>query len=155
MVPTGSGGRNALMTEVVETCAPNPLSFLVSSDSHSPNLRRLAALLHHVSNERFTMFHVITLFTVPNGEEAFVRSMAMDGLWHSLAQQFAPDLIATDLLRHQFSPLYLCHDLWATPEAYFRGLHSTTVQSLFLIRRHMASSCFELGAFRSPVCDRV
>jgi hypothetical protein len=77
------------------------------------------------------MFHVITLFTVPNGEEAFVRSMGMGGLWHSLAQQIAPDLIATDLLRHQLSPLYLCHDLWATPEAYFRGLHSTTVQSLF------------------------
>jgi hypothetical protein len=100
------------------------------------------------------MFHVITLFTVPNGEETFVRSMGMDGLWHSLAQQIAPDLIATDLLRHQLSPLYLCHDLWATPEAYFRGLHSTTVQSLFLIRRHMASACFELGAFRFPVCDR-
>jgi len=96
------------------------------------------------------MLHVITLFTVPENEDAFVYSLQMHGEWHNLARRIVPDLIATDLLRHQLSPLYVCHDLWTTPEAYFRGLRSPTVQSLFLARRQMASACFELGAFQFP-----
>ena len=94
------------------------------------------------------MLHVITLFTVPKNEEAFVNSMSMNGDWHTLARSVAPDLIATDLLRHQLSSLYLCHDLWTTHEAYVRGEHLPAVQNLFLMRRAMASACFELGAFQ-------
>ena len=96
------------------------------------------------------MLHVITLFTVPVNEDAFVHSISMNGDWHTLARSVAPNLIATDLLRHQLSPLYLCHDLWTTREAYLRGLHSPAVQNLFLMRRQMASACFELGAFQFP-----
>ena len=96
------------------------------------------------------MLHVITLFTVPDHEGAFVRSLSMNGDWQTLARRVAPDLVATDLLQHQLSPLYVCHDFWNTPEAYFRGLHSPIVQSIFMARRHMASSCFELGAFQFP-----
>ena len=102
------------------------------------------------------MLHVITLFTVPENEDAFVNSMSVNGDWHALARSVAPNLIATDLLRHQLSPLYLCHDLWTTRDAYFRGLHSPAVQNLFLIRRQTASACFELGAFQFPtLADRM
>ena len=96
------------------------------------------------------MLHVITLFTVPEDEDAFVQAMSANGYLHTLARRIAPDLVATDLLRHKLSSLYLCHDFWATPEAYSRGLHSPNVQSLFFARRQMASSCFELGAFQFP-----
>ena len=96
------------------------------------------------------MLHVVTLFTVPDNEDAFVHSISMNGTWHTLARQIAPSLIATDLLRHHLSPLYICHDLWTTREAYFRGLHLPAVQSLILIRRQMASASFELGAFQFP-----
>ena len=74
----------------------------------------------------------------------------MNGDLHTPARRIAPDLVATDLLRHQLSPLYICHDFWTTPEAYFRGLHSQAVRDLFLARRRMASACFELGAFSYP-----
>ena len=97
------------------------------------------------------MLHVITLFTVPDGEEEFVRSLRMNGDWHAVARRIVPELVATDLLRHQLSPLYICHDFWTTPAAYFRSLHSPSVQRLLLARRQMASACFELGAFEFPV----
>ncbi len=74
------------------------------------------------------MLHVITLFTVPDHEDAFVRSLRMNSDWQTLARLMAPDLIAADLLGHQLSPLYVCHDFWTTPEAHFRGLHSPTVE---------------------------
>ena len=96
------------------------------------------------------MLHVITLFTVPVNEDAFVNSMSMNGDWHTLARSVAPELIATDLLRHQLSSLYLCHDLWTTREAYVRGVHLPAIQNLFLMRRLMAAACFELGAFQFP-----
>ena len=101
------------------------------------------------------MLHVITLFTVPDGEDAFARAIGIRGYWQNLARRIAPDLVATDLLRHQLSPLYVCQDFWATPEAYFRSLRLPAVQNLLLMRRLMASACFELGAFQFPVCDRV
>jgi hypothetical protein len=97
-----------------------------------------------------SMLHVITLFTVSDHEDAFVRSLRMNCDWLTLARRIAPDLIATDLLRHQLSPLHLCHDFWTTPAAYIPGLHSPTVESLFLARRQMASACFELGVFQFP-----
>jgi hypothetical protein len=84
--------------------------------------------------------------------------MSISGDWQTLARHVAPDLIATDLLRHQLSPLYFCHDFWTTREAYSRGLHLPAVQSLFLMRRQMASACFELGAFQFPAltdCTRA
>jgi len=96
------------------------------------------------------MLHVISLFTVPNHEDVFIRAVRMNGDWHTLARRIAPELVASDLLRHQLSPLYICHDFWTTPEAYFRGLHSQAVQNLFLARRQMASACFELGVFSFP-----
>jgi hypothetical protein len=96
------------------------------------------------------VLHVITLFTVPESEETFVRSLRINGDWHAIARRIAPELVATDLLRHQLSPLYICHDFWTTPEAYFRSLHSSSVQGLLLAPRQMASACFELGAFEFP-----
>lgn len=96
------------------------------------------------------MLHVITLFTVPDGEERFVRSLQINGDWHAVARRIAPELVATDLLRHQISPLYICHDFWTTPEAYFLSLHSSSVHGLLLARRQMASACLELGAFEFP-----
>ena len=56
------------------------------------------------------MLHVITLFTVPNNEDSFVHSMSINGDWHTLARRIAPELVATDLICHQLSPLYICHD---------------------------------------------
>jgi hypothetical protein len=96
------------------------------------------------------MLHVITLFTVPDDEEKFVRSLCKNGDWHILARRIAPELVATDLLRHRLSPLYICHDFWTTPEGYFLGLRSHALQNLFLARRQMAATCFELGAFEFP-----
>ncbi len=96
------------------------------------------------------MLHVITLFTVPDGEKAFVDSLRMNGDWQTLARRIAPDLIGTDLLRHQLSPLYLCHDFWTSPIAYFHAARSPAVQHLLLARRVMAESAFELGAFSFP-----
>jgi hypothetical protein len=38
------------------------------------------------------MLHVITLFTVPDHEDAFVRSLRMNGDWQTLARRVAPEL---------------------------------------------------------------
>ena len=96
------------------------------------------------------MLHGITLSTVLDGEEESVRSLRMNGDWHAVARRIAPELVATDLLRRQLSPLYICHDFCTTPEAYFHSLYSPSVQGLLLVRRQMASACFELGAFEFP-----
>ncbi len=63
------------------------------------------------------MLHVITLFTVPDDEESFVRSLCMNGEWHILARRIAPEQVATALLRHRLSPLYICHDFWTTTDS--------------------------------------
>lgn len=39
------------------------------------------------------MLHMITLFTVPVGEDQFVRSLRMNGDWHTVARRIAPELI--------------------------------------------------------------
>jgi hypothetical protein len=96
------------------------------------------------------MLHVITSFTVPDSEEELVRSLRMNGERHAVARRIAPELIATGLLRHQLSPLYICHDFRTRPEAYLRSLHSSSVQGILLARRQMASGCFDLGAFEIP-----
>ena len=44
------------------------------------------------------MLHVITLFTVPDSEEEFFRSLRINGDWHAVARRIAPDLVAIDLL---------------------------------------------------------
>ena len=77
------------------------------------------------------MFHFVTFFTVaPEAEEAFVRELRMGGTWLAQARRVAPELVAADLLRHQCQQLFLCHDIWVTPEAYARACSSHAVRQL-------------------------
>jgi hypothetical protein len=99
------------------------------------------------------LIHVVTRFCVSDrgGDEAFVRFVRE---WQPLARRIAPDLIATDLLRHDQevpAPLYLCLDFWTSVEAYRRALRSGAIQQLLRARREMAFSSFELGAFAFPI----
>lgn len=105
------------------------------------------------------MLHVITLYSVPTGTaDAFVRSVR--GQWHTLARSLAPALVATELLQHELSPappffsnssaLFACLDFWTSPDAYRRACLNPPCRALFLARRQMASSAFELGAFAFP-----
>jgi hypothetical protein len=100
------------------------------------------------------MLHVVTLFLLnPDVEGAFVHSLRIGGDWHTLAGRVAPQLVATDLLRHLHDPaepLYLCLDFWTSAEAYRHAFHSPHIQHLLLARRQMAAGCFELGAFSFP-----
>ncbi len=97
------------------------------------------------------MFHFVTFFTVaPEAEDAFVRALRMDGAWLNRARRVAPDLVAADLLRHQSRPMFLCHDIWTTPEAYAHACGSPAVRELIHARKQMADDSFELGAFAFP-----
>ena len=97
------------------------------------------------------MFHFVTFFTVaPQSEDAFVRALRMGGSWLNRARRVAPDLVAADLLRHQSRPMFLCHDIWVTPEAYAHACGSPTVRQLLDARKQMADDSFELGAFAFP-----
>ena len=97
------------------------------------------------------MFHFITLFTVPaEAEDAFVRSLGMGGTWLARARRVAPALVAADLLRHQRWPMFLCHDIWTTPEAYARACGSEAVRQLLSARKRMTADSFEIGAFAFP-----
>lgn len=97
------------------------------------------------------MFHFVTLFTVgPEAEEAFVRELRMGGAWLAQARRIAPNLVAADLLRHQGRPMFLCHDIWTTPEAYARACSSPAVRELLHARKQMAADFFEIGAFTFP-----
>lgn len=102
------------------------------------------------------MLLVVSLFTVKNGEarEFFVRSLRRGGSWQSTALRIAPQIIDVEVLEHLddgAEALCLCLDLWKSTEAYYRACHSPEVQSLFLARRQLADSSFELGAFAYPV----
>jgi hypothetical protein len=66
------------------------------------------------------------------------------------ARRIAPDLVGIDLLRHQLTPLFPCHDFWTTPDAYYRAVRLPAVQQLLLARRVLAESAFELGSFSFP-----
>ena len=97
------------------------------------------------------MFHFITFFTVaPEAEDAFVRELRMGGSWLNQARRIAPDLVAADLLRHQSRPMFLCHDIWVTPEAYAHACGSPAVRELLHARKRMAVDSFEIGAFTFP-----
>jgi hypothetical protein len=97
------------------------------------------------------MFHFVTFFTVaPEAEEAFVRELRMGGTWLRQARRIAPALVAADLLRHQRRPMFLCHDIWTTPEAYAHACGSPAVRELLDARKQMAADSFELGAFAFP-----
>lgn len=97
------------------------------------------------------MFHFVTLFTVnAEAEEAFVRALRMGGAWLRQARRVAPALVAADLLRHQHRPMFLCHDIWVTPEAYACACSSHAVRQLLDARRQMAADSFEIGAFTFP-----
>lgn len=97
------------------------------------------------------MFHFVTLFTVnAEAEEAFVRGLRMGGAWLNQARRVAPALVAADLLRHQRRPMFLCHDIWVTPEAYARACGSQAVRQLLDARKQMAADSFEIGAFTFP-----
>lgn len=97
------------------------------------------------------MFHYVTFFTVtPEAEEDFVRALRMGGSWLNQARRVAPALVAADLLRHQSRPMFLCHDIWATAEAYARACGSEAVQKLLDARKQMAADSLEIGAFAFP-----
>lgn len=97
------------------------------------------------------MFHFVTFFTVaPEVEEAFVRALRMGGTWLNQARRIAPALVAADLLRHQRRPMFLCHDIWTTSEAYAHACGSEAVRQLFDARKQMAADSFEIGAFTFP-----
>ena len=97
------------------------------------------------------MFHFVTLFTVPaETEDDFVRRLGMGGTWLNQARRVAPALVAADLLRHQRRPMFLCHDIWTTPEAYAHACGSEAVRQLLNTRKQMADDSFELGAFEFP-----
>jgi len=97
------------------------------------------------------MLIVVSLFTVdhPAAENAFVSTI-QEGCWRRLARKAVPDLLGTTLLRHQQGAprrLFLCLDSWTSFDAYSRAFRAQEVQSLFVSRRQLADSCFELGAF--------
>lgn len=97
------------------------------------------------------MFHYVTFFTVaPESEEAFVRELRMGGAWLNQARRVAPALVAADLLRHQSRPMFLCHDIWVTPEAYVHACRSPAVRELLHARKQMAVDSIEIGAFAFP-----
>ncbi|MGA8672002.1 MAG: hypothetical protein WB679_19140 [Terracidiphilus sp.] len=97
------------------------------------------------------MFHFVTFFTVaPEAQEAFVRELRMGGAWLQQARRVAPALVAADLLRHQHRPMFLCHDIWVTPEAYACACSSNAVRQLLDTRKQMAADSFEIGAFTFP-----
>ena len=98
------------------------------------------------------MLLVATLFSVhnANSEDLLIRSLRRGGTWQIAARHVAPELVGTDLLRHQddaLSAIFLCLDFWATREAYLRGCQSPAVCSLLTARRVLADSSFECAAF--------
>lgn len=98
------------------------------------------------------MLLVVSLFTVKNrkAREFFIHSLRRGGSWQNTALRVAPQLINLETFEHLGEcgdSLCLCLDLWKSTEAYFCASHSAEVQSLLLVRRQLADSAFELGAF--------
>ena len=46
--------------------------------------------------------------------------------------------------------MFLCHDIWVTPEAYACACGSQAVRQLLNARKQMAAASFEIGAFTFP-----
>jgi hypothetical protein len=102
------------------------------------------------------MFHFVTLFTVAaEAEESFVRRLGVGGAWLQQARRVAPALVGADLLRHERRPLFMCHDIWTTPEAYACACGSPAVRQLLDARRQMAADSFEIGAFTFPALEEA
>ena len=102
------------------------------------------------------MLLVVSLFTVKNREtrEFFVRSLRRGGSWQSTALRVAPQMLNFELFEHLDDGAdapYLCLELWMSVEAYYSACQSPEIQSLFLARRQLADSSFELGAFAYSV----
>ena len=102
------------------------------------------------------MLLVVSLFTVKSREarEFFVRSLRRGGSWQTTALRIAPQILDIEVFEHlddDADALCLCLDLWKSTEAYFRACRLPEVQSLFLARRELADSSFELGAFAYSV----
>lgn len=98
------------------------------------------------------MLLVASLFSIKdrNARDFFVRSVRRGGSWKKAACRVAPELIELDVFEHlEDAPggLYLSLELWTSTEAYHRACSSPEVQDLFLARRQLADSSFELGAF--------
>ncbi len=82
------------------------------------------------------ILYVVTLFCVhdPAAEQRLITSLRIGGEWHAMARAIAPQLIATDLLRHQHdapAQFYLCLDFWTSAEAYRSAMRSTATQQLY------------------------
>jgi hypothetical protein len=99
--------------------------------------------------ERLSMLHVISCYSLTTETAGhFVRSIQRGGQWYTLARSLAPDLIATDLLECQSSPmppflsrtsiLFVCLDFWVSPEAYRRAFQRPAIQALLDARLQMA-----------------
>jgi hypothetical protein len=98
------------------------------------------------------MLLVASLLSIKDqsARDFFVRSVRRGGNWQATACRVAPELIELDVFEHLEDvpgSLYLCLDLWKSAEAYHRACCSPEVQDLFLARRQLADSSFELGAF--------
>jgi hypothetical protein len=97
--------------------------------------------------------HVATLYSVqPEAAEAFVGSIRAGGDWQRVARRVAPDLVGSELLLHQSSPLpvFLCIDFWVSRERYLRARDSEVYEPLFQLRHDMAAATIELGVFAFP-----
>jgi len=98
------------------------------------------------------MLLVVSLFTVKNREakEFLIRSLRPGGAWQSTARRIAPQIIDIEILERVedgAGAVCLCLDLWKSIEAYYCACHTPKVQDLFLARRQLADSSFELGTF--------
>ena len=98
------------------------------------------------------MLLVASLFSIKdrNARDFFVRTIRRGGNWQTAACRIAPELIELDIFEHmEGAPkaVYLCLDLWKSTEAYHNACRNSEVQNLFLARRLLADSSFELGAF--------
>ena len=98
--------------------------------------------------------HVATLYSVrAEAADHFIRSIRPEGDWQRIAGRLAPDLVASDLLQHESSPMpvFLCLDFWASREKYLSIRNSEIYEPLFSMRHQLAVATIELGVFVFPV----
>lgn len=98
------------------------------------------------------MLLVASLFSIQdrNARDFFFRAVRRGGSWQTAVCRIAPDLIELDAfeaIEDGPKAIYLCLDLWSSPEAYLRACYSSEVQALFLARRGLADSSLEIGVF--------
>jgi len=91
------------------------------------------------------MLHVITLLHIaPGSEDDLLRSLYV---WQSRVRRVAPGLIATDVLRHAFSPLFHCHDFCQDEASYLQARQSPAIAEFLRERERMGCACLPLGPF--------